>query len=234
MEREALSAAFLGTCLVLCIAAAKIAKCLMRKYAPDVILFGGAFTVRSQYEHIEHIIRKRCPFATIRVHCAPEELREDWWARYTPLESEIQYQRNLGWDEEKATYLAECYTYCADEKYVPAVVEKTLGVKSWWRQTIVVGFSNGCIPAFELASRMPPGACLWLASGVPSARQQQLHIPKHLAQCIVTAGDRENMWGGAWGVFIASPDAVHIRFHGSHCREPDDVCDSVFRIMTGQ
>ena len=94
---------------------------------------------------------------------------------------------------------------------------------------VLVGVSNGAVPAAALATKFETAA-LWLASGCadPSTLVSPLRCP-----VVLTVADGETFWGGPQGVVAAAahlhPTVFH--FQGWHAWETWDACEQALVCM---
>ena len=79
---------------------------------------------------------------------------------------EVMHQMKKDLKESDARARAVAWTWHADMKDVEEALECVAPVLSG-APLIVVGISNGCVPAVELARKFEAQA-IWLASGVPA------------------------------------------------------------------
>ena len=94
---------------------------------------------------------------------------------------------------------------------------------------MLIGVSNGAVPAAALATRLDASA-LWLASGCadPSPELDPVRCP-----VVLTVADWESFWGGPAGVVAAAADfhPTIFHFHGWHAWEPWGVCLRALRAV---
>ena len=209
-------AAFLALALLLAAAGAL----WLWRMAPECIVFVDASATGNEAKDIVDAIRHRWRLARVHVLAPGDMLASDMWAPYTPTDAEIEYQRRQGHSTCEAVRLANRWTYSADETHVAFVRQRAQELLRGWRRLLIVGISNGAIPAFDVACHCKASS-LWLASGAVSAAQQQ-RWPDFAGCAVVTAGTQEAFWGGYHCVFAAAPTATHILFQGYHARETFD------------
>ncbi len=167
-------------------------------------------------------------------------MQSDWWAPYQPSQAEVAYQvRCYGCSPGEAHWRASSWTYSADCSLLPEVMLVAGGRlrQVWgarWRPLLVIGVSNGCIPAFEFAE-LSAASGLWLCSGV-ATDEQQLRFAGVAGRTIVSACRGECYWGGCCGVFRAAPGVGEESMgcfeggHGAECSTPHAIDWAIGRL----
>ena len=184
--------------------------CLVR--APIIIVFGGAYSSDEIMAPLVLEIKRRFPMSTVALF-SPKTYGYDWWAPYEPSSEEIRWHwhGNRSWHD--AYEHAHAQTRHADLEQLPMVLDIVRKkMRTIWliqrRPLIVIGTSNGCVPAVEVATRHK-AVGLWLASGVV-AEQQQATLASFDGTTICTASWYDRYWRGPhWILWFTTSVAQH-------------------------
>ena len=159
--------------------------------------------------------------------CFAPESTQRIWARYSPTASEVEAHGGSWWAAERSTcsvpaLAADLSASCGEAWALMEDAARRVG------RVLLVGFSNGAIPATEFATTHPDKVlALLLLSGIPAAAQQRWVLDGHKScpPVSLTLGSRESYFGGrpAFHTVALAFRAPVFDFEGGHCGENDAV-----------
>ena len=164
-------------------------------------------------------MRARWPLARTVVLTPRATIGADWWAEPRPSAGDVAFYARTH-DGRAARELAYRWTTRVDTAAAVAALRAGRGAVSPWRRLVVVGFSNGCVPATDLAAAAGARS-LWLASGLPGNHQAWAALAR-VPRRVATVAFGESYWGGCARVatFLARDGGFHVlkgMYH--HARE---------------
>ena len=205
-----------------------ILKVVPNSGATCVLVFGGATSKAKDYAFFAEFLKKRLGKLDKVFVTAPGDLSlGKWYSEYLPLEADIAYNLERGWDPEGAKNEATNYSHTVLhrdwEGPTLAWAKESLLLHGPVSKLILIGFSNGAMVASHIAKAMAHlQPRLWLASGPPAAFQlDDGSYARAPVKTVLTVGGQEKYWGGAarirWLSALFNP--THIEFPGRHCQE---------------
>ena len=156
---------------------------------PVVVLYGGAYTDKWDYTDVVLCCYKRWPWASVVVLCAQDIVGDDWWAEPAPSPGDVQFYAC-----RDAYTMAYNWTTAVKRHNLYQALMAGLASVSRWRRLYVIGFSNGCVPAQDLAFHGKAFG-IWMASGLPADHQDWAML-KNVRKKIATISTCESYWGG--------------------------------------
>ena len=198
------------------------------KNSPVVIIFGGATTETYHFfDYIKYIKNRWC-FAKVVVLCPMSTIGYDWWAEPAPLDGDLQYFQQLYDDTEEAYRRAYDFATNVNPVHLLGILEVGMKYVSTYRRLFVIGFSNGCIPAVDLA-HYANAQGIWLGSGL-LADHQAWSLLDAIPKKVATISIYEKYWGGCRRIHgFLQNDAGFFCLLGEYAHAREDSCPNLIK-----